>query len=107
MLFTKTFMNKIINRLDDFSKRLADIEEKLASDRRAVPVLKETVKDLRKDNKEMMNRVMSRDFEQLQIYTAHEAEPKEPGPLVLDEGFAGEIVDLEKLENRHNEIKSG
>lgn len=90
MFLTKTFMNELLDRLKS-------IEDRLASDRRAVPVLKENISQLREDNKRMLDRVMSRDFEQLQVYTAHEAPEKEKGRVVLDDQFAGEIVDMEKF----------
>lgn len=90
MFLTKTFMNNLMSRLES-------IEERLSSDRRAVPVLKETIKQLRDDNKKMLDRVMSRDFEQLQIYSAHEAKTDKKEEFVLDESFAGEILDLENM----------
>jgi len=99
MFFTKTFMNKLLSRLDV-------IEDRLTSDRRAVPVLKETIKQLRKDNKLMLDRVMARDFEQLQIYSAHETTKAEKEKIVLDETFAGEIVDMDKMENLGYETQS-
>jgi len=90
MFLTKTFMNKILSRLES-------IEDRLASDRRAVPVLKETIVQLREDNKQMLDRVMSRDLEELKTYTAHESPEEKRGIVVLDDNFAGEIVDMEKM----------
>ena len=104
MFFTKDFMNKLLAQLSNIEHacnavevRLSDVEERLQSDRRAVPVLKDAIKDLRNDKKDLLNRVMSKDFQELQVYTAHESESREAGPITLDEGFAGEILDLEKL----------
>jgi len=45
----------------------------------------------------MLDRVMSRDLEELKTYTAHEAPEEKRGIVVLDDNFAGEIVDMEKM----------
>jgi len=98
-MFNKAFKKEILTRL-------IAIEERLASDRRAVPVLKDVVNMLKKENRDLKDRLMARSFEEYKVYSL------EPGPAtafkpqvpeVLDDNFAGEVVDLEGF-NQKNEM---
>jgi len=60
-------------------------------------VLTEVIKGLREQNKDLLDRLMARNFEELQVYRARgEVEDLGTGPAVdQDVDLAGDVVDLE------------
>lgn len=96
-MFGNSFKKDIIARLDN-------IEDRLASDRRAVPVLKDIIKILKNENKDLKDRLMARSFEEYKVYQL------DPGPSVnfshkkqeedLDDQFAGEVINVDNLKNK-------
>ena len=90
-------------------ERLLAIEDRLASDRRAVPVLKEMIKLLTKENKDLKDRLMSKSFQEYQIFkqpdVTLEMQPHFPStggaatPEDLDDQFAGDVLNFDKTSN--------
>jgi hypothetical protein len=61
-----------------------------------VEILRTELELMREERKELLNRLMARDFETLQTYTAGGEEKElEEIPLEEDEGIAGEILSVE------------
>jgi len=93
----------------DVRARLINIEERLASDRRAIPVLKDMIKLLTKENQDLKDRLMSKNFQEYQVFkqpdidmTAQPHFPSSGGsttPEDLDDQFAGEVVGFDKTSN--------
>lgn len=98
-MFNKEFKKEL-------SKRLGNIEERLASDRRAVPVLKDVIKILTKENADLKDRLMAKSFEEYKVYkyTDDNASPEHFGsierlPEDLSADFAGEVLSFDKTSN--------
>ncbi len=98
-MFNKEFKKDILTRL-------GSIEERLSSDRRAVPILKDVIKILKKENADLKDRLMARSFEEYKVYkyTDDNANPEHfrnvtrlPEDLSAD--FAGEVLNLDKTSN--------
>jgi broad-specificity NMP kinase len=90
----------------DLLTRLGNIEERLASDRRAVPVLKDVVKILTKENADLKDRLMSKSFEEYKVfkYTDDNTDPQhfssvDKLPEDLSADFAGEVLSFDKTSN--------
>ena len=64
-----------------------------------VLILRDELQIMREERKELLNRLMARDFETLQTYTTRgEEEVGEDVPLEEDPDMAGEIFPVEKLD---------
>jgi len=103
-MFNKEFKKEILTRL-------GNIEERLASDRRAVPVLKDVVNILKKENADLKDRLMARSFEEYKVYkyTDDNNGPEHFGgsnrlPEDLSADFAGEVLDFDKINSTSNEM---
>jgi regulator of replication initiation timing len=98
-MFNKEFKKDILTRLDN-------IEERLSSDRRAIPVLKDVVNILKKENADLRDRLMARSFEEYKVYkySDDDAGPTHFGitrlPEDLSADFAGEVLDFDKTLNK-------
>lgn len=102
-MFNKEFKRELLTRL-------GNIEERLASDRRAVPVLKDVIKILKKENTDLKDRLMAKSFEEYKVYkyTDQNVDQQHFGgvtrlPEDLSADFAGEILDLDKTSNEMRE----
>jgi hypothetical protein len=98
-MFNKEFKKDILARLDS-------IEERLSSDRRAVPILKDVIKILKKENADLKDRLMAKSFEEYKVfkYTDENSSPGHFGnvsrlPEDLSADFAGEVLELDKTSN--------
>jgi len=97
-MFDKAFKSEVRKQLDE-------ITERLASDRRAVPVLKDIVKLLKKENADLKDRLMARSFQEYSIYQHNEDSlPVEHFQSLrqeedLSDHFAGEVVSFDDTSN--------
>jgi len=97
-MFDKAFKSEVRKQLDE-------ITERLASDRRAVPVLKDIVKLLKKENADLKDRLMARSFQEYSIYQRNEDSlPVEHFQSLrqeedLSDHFAGEVVNFDDTSN--------
>jgi len=97
-MFDKAFKSEVRKQLDE-------ITERLASDRRAVPVLKDIVKLLKKENADLKDRLMARSFQEYSIYQRNEDSlPVEHFQSLrqeedLSDHFAGEVVSFDDTSN--------
>ena len=78
----------------DRCNSLEDALKIIISRGEVVEVLREEITLMREERKELLNRLMARDFETLQTYTEGGEQEKELAeiPLEEDEGIVGEIV---------------
>ena len=77
----------------------AEVREFIAEqkmDKQVIAILLSELDALRKVNKDLMDRLMAKNFEELKIYQANETEVnhriEKPYEVESDEGNAGEIV---------------
>jgi len=93
----------LVDRMDC----VEEVLKRLLGRMEVIEVLQGIIKELREERKELLNRLMARDFETFQTYTAG-GEPEAPGediPPEEDVDMAGEIFSVSETLEISSETK--
>jgi len=89
-------VDNLVALVNDRFNEVDEVKKKLLGRAEIIVILQEEVKNLREERKELLNRLMARDFESYQIYTTEGKEETVGEELKKEEDpdMAGEIFSV-------------